>query len=196
MFHIVYPGKRMTFKEAILDISRGCLNMFIMGSAVAHLEDASSRLPSAGPRSPTTKGERHPAQAHHRKRGCRPRDESPDVKGQLEGEIQMGVGFALMEDLEVDPITKKYVSADLLNYRNPPILDMPEVHLFVADSFEPRSANGTKSVGELGFDPRCPRYHRCCDPRKRQKITELPLSRQFYIKNNRYDDFFEEGLDK
>ena len=44
------------------------------------------------------------------------------------------VGFALMEDLEVDPITKKYVSADLLNYRNPLILDMPEVHLFVADS--------------------------------------------------------------
>ena len=73
---------------------------------------------------------------------------------------------------------------------------MPEVHLFVADSFEPRSANGTKSVGELGLIPVAPAITDAVIRASGKKITELPLSRQFYIKNNRYDDFFEEGLDK
>lgn len=197
MFHIVYPGKRMTFKEAILDISRGCLNMFIMGSAVAHLEDAPEPFALCWAKVAYYKKENAIKLKHIIESVDVGRVMNPlIVKGQLEGEIQMGVGFALMEDLEVDPITKKYVSADLLNYRNPLILDMPEVHLFVADSFEPRSANGTKSVGELGLIPVAPAITDAVIRASGKKITELPLSRQFYIKNNRYDDFFEEGLDK
>lgn len=157
MFHIVYPGKRMTFKEAILDISRGCLNMFIMGSAVAHLEDAPEPFALCWAKVAYYKKENAIKLKHIIESVDVGRVMNPlIVKGQLEGEIQMGVGYALMEDLEIDPITKKYVSADLLNYRNPLILDMPEVHLFVADSFEPRSANGTKSVGELGLIPVAP----------------------------------------
>lgn len=197
MFHIVYPGKRMTFKEAILDISRGCLNMFIMGSAVAHLEDAPEPFALCWAKVAYYKKENAIKLKHIIESVDVGRVMNPlIVKGQLEGEIQMGVGFALMEDLEVDPITKKYVSADLLNYRNPLILDMPEVHLFVADSFEPRSANGTKSVGELGLIPVAPAITDAVICASGKKITELPLSRQFYIKNNRYDNFFEEGLDK
>ena len=107
--------------------------------------------------------------------------------------MQMGVGYALIEDLEVDRVTKKIIAADLLNYRNPLMLDMPEIHLYVADSYEPRSANGTKSVGELGLIPVAAAIREAVVRASGKNVTELPLSRQFFVRNNRCDDFFEEG---
>lgn len=116
------------------------------------------------------------------------------VKGQLEGAIQMGVGYALMEDLEVDKVTKKVISADLLNYRNPLILDMPEIHLDVADSYEPFSASGAKSVGELGIIPVAGAIGDAVSKASGRENTKFPLSREFFIKNSRCDEFFEGGI--
>ena len=102
----------------------------------------------------------------------------------------MGIGLALMEDLEIDRSTKKIIAADLLNYRNPLIMDMPEVHLHVADNYEPMSANGTKSVGELGLIPVAAAIREAAVRASGQDVVQLPLSRQFFIKNKRYDDSF------
>ena len=118
------------------------------------------------------------------------------VKGQLEGAIQMGVGFSLIEDLEIDKLSKKVITADLLNYRNPLIVDMPKIHLFVADSYEPYSANGCKSVGELGVIPVAGAIGDAVSNACGWEITEIPLSRQFYVKNSRCDGFFEGGIQK
>ena len=90
----------------------------------------------------------------------------------------------------------RIVAADLLNYRNPLIMDMPEIHLHVADNYEPRSANGTKSVGELGIIPVAPAIREAVVRASGQEVTQLPLSRQFFVKNCRYDDFFEGGIEK
>ena len=193
-FQIMYVGKYLTFKEAILDISRGCLNMFIMGSAVAHLEDAPEPFALCWVKLAYYKKENAIKVTHMVESVDVGRVMNPlIVKGQLEGSLQMGLGLALMEDLEIDHFTKKIVAADLLNYRNPLIADMPELHLYVADSYEPRSLNGTKSVGELGLIPVAAAVREAAVNATGQKITQLPLSRQFFIKNERFDDFFEGG---
>ena len=191
-FQIVQRGKFLTFKEAIQVISNRCRGTFIMGSAVADMVDAPPPFCLCWAKVALYKKEQAIKVTHV--------IESVDigkvinpliVKGQLEGAIQMGVGFALMEDLEVDKVTKKVIASDLLNYRNPLIVDMPEIHLFVADSYEPFSANGAKSVGELGIIPVaaaiCDAVTNACG----REIKEFPLSRQFFVKNSRYDDFFE-----
>ena len=196
MFHIFYLGKRMTFKEAIIDICDGGHGDFIMGSGTAHLEDAPEPFSLCWAKVAYYKKENAIKLTHMIESVDIGRVMNPlIVKGQLEGAIQMGVGYALIEDLDLDPLTKKYVSADLLNYRNPLCIDMPEVHLFVADSYEPRSANGTKSVGELGLIAVGPAIRNAVVNATGKKINDLPLSRHFYIKNERCDGFFEGGID-
>ncbi len=196
-FQIVQRGRFLDFKEAIKVISNRCRGTLIMGSAVANLVDAPPPFCLCWAKAAFNKNENSVKITHIIESVDVGRVINPlIVKGQLEGAIQMGVGFALMEDLEVDRITKKVVAADLLNYRNPLILDMPEIHLFVAETYEPFSATGAKSVGELGIIPVaaaiCDAVSNACG----KEIIEFPLSRQFFIKNNRCDDFFEGGIEK
>jgi CO/xanthine dehydrogenase Mo-binding subunit len=75
------------------------------------------------------------------------------VKGQVEGGISMGLGFALMERMEVDRRAGKAVSSDLLHYKIPTSMDMPELHVRIVDGHEPTGPFGAKSVGELPAVP-------------------------------------------
>ena len=196
-FQIVQRGKFLDFKEAIKVVCNRCRGTFIMGSAVADMVDAPEPFSLCWAKVAFYKKENALKITHVVESVDIGRVINPlIVKGQLEGSIQMGVGYACIEDLEVDKLTKKVISADLLNYRNPLIMDMPQMHLFVADSYEPFSANGAKSVGELGIIPVaaaiCDAVSNACG----REITEFPLSRQFYIKNTRCDGFFEGGNPK
>lgn len=194
-FDIVQRGKLLGFKEAITVISNRCRGTFIMGSAVADMADAPPPFALCWAKVALYKKTNalkvtHIVEAVDIGRMINPLI----VKGQLEGAIQMGVGYALMEDLEVDKVTKKVISADLLNYRNPLILDMPEIHLDVADSYEPFSASGAKSVGELGIIPVAGAIGDAVSKASGRENTKFPLSREFFIKNSRCDEFFEGGI--
>ena len=188
------PGHgTMTFKQAIVDIADTGHGHYIMGSAVAHLEDAPEPFSLVWARVAYYKKEEAIRLTHIVESVDIGRVMNPlIVKGQLEGAIQMGVGYALMEDLEADPVTKKYVTTDLLHYRNPLACDMPEIRLHVADNYEPNSANGTKSCGELGIIAVAPAIRNAVVNATGRKINALPLSRYFFIKNRRFDGMEEE----
>lgn len=192
--HFTIPGQdtRMNFKEAIVDICDTGHGHYIMGSSVAHLEDAPEPFSLCWAKVAYYKKENAIKLTHIVESVDIGRVMNPlIVKGQLEGAIQMGVGFALMEEVEADPVTKKYVSSDLLLYRNPLAIDMPDIHLFVADNYEPFSANGTKSVGELALIAIAPAIRNAVRNATGQNITDMPMSRHFFIKNERCDSFFE-----
>lgn len=185
----------MSFKEAIVDICDTGHGHYIMGSAVAHLEDAPEPFSLCLAKVAYYKKEEAIKLTHVVESVDIGRVMNPlIVKGQLEGAIQMGVGFALMEDLEADPVTKKYTSTDLLQYRNPLAIDMPDIHLFVADNYEPHSANGTKSVGELALIAIAPAIRNAVRNATGKMITDMPMSKHFFIKNGRCDSFFESSL--
>jgi len=102
------------------------------------------------------------------------------VRGQVEGGISMGLGFALMEQIEFDPRAKKPSSSDLLHYKIPTALDMPEIQVYIANnSYEPTGPFGAKSVGELPAVPVAAAVANAVAVATGEDITTLPLSKSF-----------------
>ena len=77
---------------------------------------------------------------------------NPDLcKGQIEGSIHMGLGFALTEELPCKdgmPVTFKLRNIGVLRAR-----DMPAVEVMLVEDHEPEGPFGAKGVGEIGLVP-------------------------------------------
>jgi CO/xanthine dehydrogenase Mo-binding subunit/aerobic-type carbon monoxide dehydrogenase small subunit (CoxS/CutS family) len=74
--------------------------------------------------------------------------------GQIEGAVQMGLGYALTEELPCEdgmPVTFKL--RDLGPLRAP---DMPSVEVILVEDPEPEGPFGAKGVGEIGLVPTAP----------------------------------------
>ena len=101
---------------------------------------------------------------------------NPDiVKTQVEGGIMMGLGYAMMEGMENDRRAAKPASADMLHYKVPTFADMPGLHVYIADSFEPTGPFGAKSVGELPIVAVAPAIANAVRNATGTEITRLPL---------------------
>jgi CO/xanthine dehydrogenase Mo-binding subunit len=107
---------------------------------------------------------------------------NPDiVTGQIEGGIAMGLGYALMEDLEMDQRLSKPLTNDLLACKIPTTMDMPEIHTRIVTSFEPSGPLGAKSVGEMTVIPVAPAIVNAVVAATGEDISSLPLSKYFNI---------------
>ena len=106
---------------------------------------------------------------------------NPDVvKGQVEGGISMGLGYALTEQIEIDHRAQKPSSSDLLHYKVPTACDMPKIHVATARrSYEPTGPFGAKSVGELPVVAVAPAIVNAISIATGEKINSLPLSKAF-----------------
>lgn len=110
------------------------------------------------------------------------------VKGQVEGGISMGVGYALMERVEMDRRANKPLTSNLLTYRAPLAVDMPRLHVAIVDSYEPTGPFGAKSVGELSVVPVAPAIANAIAAAFGDRITSLPLSNQYFFSRERGDE--------
>jgi len=109
---------------------------------------------------------------------------NPDiVTGQIEGGIMMGLGYALMEQIEIDKRASKPSTNDLLTYKIPSIMDLPEIHTHIATSFEPTGPLGAKSVGEMTTIPVAPAIVNAVVAASGHDISSLPLTKFYNIKN-------------
>ena len=103
------------------------------------------------------------------------------VEGQLEGGIAQGVGYALMERMELNHRTKKTLSTDLLHYRIPQMGDMPPTHVAIVDDYEPTGPHGAKSVGEIATVPVGPAIVNAVSAATERELNKIPLSDEFVI---------------
>jgi CO/xanthine dehydrogenase Mo-binding subunit len=111
---------------------------------------------------------------------------NPDiVTGQIEGGIMMGLGYALMEQVAIDKRASKPSTNDLLAYRIPSSMDMPEIHTHIATSFEPTGPFGAKSVGEMTTVPVAPAIVNAVAAASGDDISSLPLTKYYNIINRR-----------
>jgi xanthine dehydrogenase molybdenum-binding subunit len=71
------------------------------------------------------------------------------AEGQVEGGLQQGVGFALMENLVFDQTNGACLSADFLSYKMPTAVEMPpDIKCVFVESEEPTGPFGAKSLAE------------------------------------------------
>ena len=102
------------------------------------------------------------------------------VRGQVEGGISMGFGFALMEQIEFDPRAEKAFlrrSSALQDSHGPGYAG--NSRLYRQKSYEPTGPFGAKSVGELPAVPVAAAIANAVARATGEDITTLPLSRSF-----------------
>lgn len=68
------------------------------------------------------------------------------IEGQVEGQVHMGMGYALTEELLTD--RGKTKNPSLLEYKIPTSLDMPEVDSLIVETNDPEGPFGAKETGE------------------------------------------------
>jgi CO/xanthine dehydrogenase Mo-binding subunit len=111
------------------------------------------------------------------------------VEGQIHGGISMGLGYALTEQMEIDKKTGKPISADLLHYKIPTTVDMPELHVGIVESYEPTGPLGAKSVGELSTVPVAPAIVNAVCSAAGEEFNEIPLTKYYVPQGLREDGF-------
>ena len=96
------------------------------------------------------------------------------LEGQIEGGVQMGLGFALMEELKTeggDPLNLNF-----LDYRMPTAADMPEIRAYFIETLDPEGPFGAKGIGEAGAIACPPAIVNAIGDATGIRFTQLPVT--------------------
>ncbi len=96
------------------------------------------------------------------------------VEGQIEGGAQMGLGYALTEEIIVKD--GKVLNPDFLDYRLFTSADMPEIETFIIETDDPDGPFGAKGVGEMGGTPTAAAIANAIYNAVGIRLTQLPMT--------------------
>ncbi|CAA7601036.1 Aldehyde oxidase and xanthine dehydrogenase, a/b hammerhead domain protein [Acididesulfobacillus acetoxydans] len=96
------------------------------------------------------------------------------VEGQIEGGVQMGLGYALWEDLKLNA-SGRVTNPSLKRYRMAKAADMPELTVRLVERGEELGAFGAKSIGECATVPVAPAIVNAVVNAIGRNIDVLPL---------------------
>ena len=95
-------------------------------------------------------------------------------RGQLDGAVAMGYGWALTENMVHDQ--GHMVNAQLRNYRIPTYADTPRTDIFFADTVDSIGPLGAKSQGECGINPVAPAIANALADATGVRFAHLPFT--------------------
>ncbi len=98
------------------------------------------------------------------------------AEGQVHGGMAMGIGAALFEELMVDPDSGKIYNNNLLDYKVPTIMDIPDLGAAFVEPNEPTHPYGSKSLGEPPIISQAPAIRNAILDATGVAINELPMS--------------------
>ncbi len=98
------------------------------------------------------------------------------AQGQVQGGAAMGIAAALYEDLQVDPDSGRIYNNNLLDYKFPTIMDIPDIGCAFVETVEPSSGYGNKALGEPPIISPPPAIRNAVWDATGVKVDELPLS--------------------
>lgn len=96
------------------------------------------------------------------------------VEGQIEGGIQMGLGYALTEEVLVEE--GRVRNPDFLDYRLHTAADMPEIETIIVETDDPEGPFGAKGVGEMGTNAIAAAVANAVYDAVGVRITSLPIT--------------------
>ena len=97
------------------------------------------------------------------------------VEGQLEGAIQMGLGYALMENLIMDD-KGRTLNTNFLDYKMPAAQDMPPGESVEIETYEPEGPYGAKEAGEGLAIPTAPAISHAVFEAVGYRCMETPIT--------------------
>ncbi len=98
------------------------------------------------------------------------------AEGQVHGGMAMGIGWALLEELLLDPATGRVLNPNLLDYKMPGITDVPDLDCLFVETVEPSSAYGNKALGEPPLISPAPALRNAVLDATGVAINEIPLT--------------------
>jgi len=96
------------------------------------------------------------------------------VEGQIHGGIQMGLGYALTEEIRVEE--GRGVNQGFHDYRLFTAMDMPEIDVAIVETIDPEGPFGAKGVGEMGTTPVAPAVANAVHDAIGVRLHVLPLT--------------------
>jgi 4-hydroxybenzoyl-CoA reductase subunit alpha len=102
------------------------------------------------------------------------------VEGQLNGSIQMGLGYALYEQCVMDG--GKTLNTDFADYKMPMAMDMPPSEVVHVDTYEPEGPLGAKECGEGLASPTAPAISDAVYHATGYRCKDLPITPEKILK--------------
>ncbi|MDR3568852.1 MAG: molybdopterin-dependent oxidoreductase [Syntrophobacteraceae bacterium] len=96
------------------------------------------------------------------------------AEGQLEGSIQMGLGYALSEQFIMDG--GKTLNTNFLDYKMPNAMDMPPSEVVHIETYEPEGPMGAKEAGEGLAIPTAPAIAEAVFSATGYRCRDLPIT--------------------
>jgi xanthine dehydrogenase molybdenum-binding subunit len=94
----------------------------------------------------------------------------------LEGGAYQGLGYALTEDLQIDPTTGRVLTDSFATYKMLSTLDMPEVEVILVEEPDPSGPFGAKGVGETGITNVAPSIANALYDALGVRVHSLPIT--------------------
>lgn len=98
------------------------------------------------------------------------------VEGQIHGGVQIGIGYALSEDVAIDPATGRMTGDSFARYHLANSLDMPTVRTLLVEGGEPTGPFGAKAVGEITTIPVAAAVVNAVNDALGTELSEMPLT--------------------
>jgi len=98
------------------------------------------------------------------------------ARGQIIGGIVQGLGYALMEDIPLDPDTGAPLTLNLDSFKIPNLLDIPPIEPVLIEHPDPIGPYGAKALGEPPLVPVAPAIANAVYDATGVRIRELPIT--------------------
>jgi len=97
------------------------------------------------------------------------------VEGQIHGGIQIGLGYALYEDVAIDPKTGHVRGDSFARYTLANAPEMPPMRVVLIEEGEPSGPFGAKALGEIATIPVAPAVVNAVNHALGTRLCDLPL---------------------
>lgn len=98
------------------------------------------------------------------------------VEGQIHGGVQIGIGYALYEDVDIDPRSGAMRADRFSRYPMVNAPEMPDVETVLIEKGEPTGPFGAKAIGEIATIPVAPAIVNAVNHALGSSLCELPLT--------------------
>ena len=108
-----------------------------------------------------------------------------NAEGQVHGGMAMGIGAGLFEVLMIDPDSGRIYNNNMLDYKVPTIMDIPDLGTAFVETREPTHPYGSKSLGEPPVLSPAPAIRNAVLDATGVAVNELPLNPKTLFKHFR-----------